>query len=160
MPSLAEPELPHGALQGGLQLLLVDGHDGRDDPLLAEERADHGDGVVVADGGGADRGLLVELQSGLVGPEGDRLAVDRELQRLVRALAEGLVELVDGLVTGAAADVDAEDCGALGNVGVVHQQTGAVDTAAEDDHSADEQTELAAALLLGRLGGLRVLRWA
>src|SRR5690606_28381225 len=54
------------AVEGGVQLLLVDGHDGVDGPLVAEQRADHGDRVVVALGGVPDGGVDVQLQTGVV----------------------------------------------------------------------------------------------
>ncbi|MFD0394732.1 hypothetical protein ACFQ3Z_30195 [Streptomyces nogalater] len=113
------------------------------------------DRVVVARRGLADGGLVVELEAGVLRGEGDGLAADGELHRLVDPLAEGVVQLLDCVVAGAAADVDAEHGGALGHVAVIHQQPGAVGTARDDDHGGAEQHQLAAALLLrlGRLGG-------
>ncbi len=75
-------------------------------------------------------------------------------------------ELPDGVVAGAAADVDAEHRGALGHVRVVHQQARAVGAAGQDDDEDAEERRLVAALfllgllrrggrLLDRLGQLR-----
>ncbi len=46
-----------------------------------------------------------------------------------------------------------EHGGALGHVGAVHEQTGAVGDTGDDDQAADEQRELPAPLLPGGLGG-------
>ncbi|CAM5197805.1 hypothetical protein LSPH26S_02217 [Lysinibacillus sphaericus] len=98
--------------EGDGELLLVDREDRLGDPLLAEEGADDGDRVVVAAGGGADGLLAVEGQARLLGRHLDLLAADAELERRGGALAEGGLQLVDGLLLRAAADVHAEHRGA------------------------------------------------
>src|SRR5687767_660887 len=85
---------------------------------------------------GSQGGDGVDLQARVVRLQHDRLAVDGQLQRLVQPVVEGRVQLLHGLVAGAAADLDTEHGGALGYVGAVHQQAGAVGDTAEEDHAA------------------------
>ncbi|MFE1936033.1 DUF4573 domain-containing protein [Streptomyces sp. NPDC059474] len=120
----------------------------------AEERADHGDRVVVPARDVPDRGVGVERQARDGGLDLLLLAVDRHRQRGGGALAQRGVQLVDGDLLGAAADVDAEDGGAVGHIGVVHHQTGGVGPARDHEQQARDHDDLGTALLLG-LTGLR-----